>query len=204
MLYVACLYLLLGSPHHNTREFASREFQHRVSGWPHLYGAFAADKLKTTPCPERRHRLIRPVLAYRSHLAATFTPTGIPVWPVADCLPDADGNRDRTTGGEWMRRAKLAGFGAKVEQVEYSEEGIPYVVGEPWHSVGLSGPAWYDWRRGTEYMARTMIRDGADPEAVCKLLQEMWRLELKCESDSPGRRGELESWKEWQGGYPAP
>lgn len=201
MIYVTCLYLLLASPNHGAREYASKKLMHCVSGWPHLYGKQVQQWKKTTISPERSHRLIRPAAAYRSYLAANFVPSGIPVWPVADCLPTADGCRDRDAGYEWKRQCEKSGFGAKVEQVEY-KDGIPYVVGEPWHSVGLSGPGWYGWRRATEYAARQMIREGAEPAKVNKILQAAWQLELACESDCKGSLAELESWKGWDGGYP--
>lgn len=182
-MYAPCLFLLLASPHHSTREAAERELTHRVTGWPHRYGAQVEQWAKATTCPERRFRLRKPVIAYRAWVASRYTlPKDVPVWPCCDMFPGPSESqpRNRTFAARWYDRAAIL-----------CDDRI------------RGGPYWNQYRHATELMARSLIAEGWKPVEVDALLRDMWRLELACNCDGSCPRAELETWQ-WETGYPIP
>lgn len=177
MLYLCCLYALLGSEDYREREYAGRGIVRLVDGWPHLYGPRLAELAARPVSPEVAFRVRRPLAVYANWRANNYVPKSVPVWPVCDCYP-------------------VPGpFGLDVRDRSAVARGT-------WAGAS-SGPGWTAWRAGTEQMARGMIRQGESPETVDSLLRRMWVLEKEAGSDC-GKRDVLESWTEWRGGYPEP
>jgi len=193
MLYLAVLYAMLASPEWETRERAERELIRRVDARPWDYGATLERWAGGATSPEVAARVARPCRVYRTWLAASYVPKGVPVWPICDAYPRrilGCDFRDREAMYPWL-------YAANPTPGRYGPDAV--------------GPYWLQWRRGTEMMTRHMIRRGAEPAAADALLARMWAIEKRYYHDCRGclsdpQRAEVESWasRPWAGGYPEP
>lgn len=179
MLYAACCYCLLASDDYATREYATAALVRLVDGWPQCYGPRVSEWAACASHPEVAFRVRRAVAVYTTYRVNSYVPKGVPCWPCCDFYPvPGSFGLDARDRAAWCREDRL-------------------LRGDP-----ATGPYWHNYRAGTEREARRLIRDGAAPVEVDRLLQRMWRLELEAGSDC-GKREVLESWgTTWRGGYP--
>lgn len=180
MLYLMLLYASLASPDWATREYAERELLRRVDACPWLYGESLERWAKDATSPEVSARVLRPCRIYRSWRANRYIPP-TPVWPVCDCYPVA------------------VSFGLDIRD----RNAVPPAPCQAFSGPNNCGPYWHRWRKGTEDMARDMIRRGVPAEQVDSLLKRMMALEIQSGSDC-NAGPVVASWasRPWAGGYP--
>lgn len=130
--------------------------------------------------PEVRSRCSRLVPRYRTHLAAAYVPTTVPVWPCIDMHPDTIPDRWGFIG-HWRCRALESPRGAD---------------GAPW---------WGSWRRATELWIRAEIAEGLDYAEADARLAMLWSRELDYHATGfPQLLPVVWDWQRrgWDGGYP--
>lgn len=137
------------------------------------------------PSPEVRSRCGRLFGRYREHLAAVYVPSGIPCWPDIDWCVGLRGPDGATVTADDRCR-----FMAHPDAEGYA----------------LSpAPQWPRYRRATELLVRSGIREGRWGHAETdEFLSRHWRRELeRIEERYPACLPTLKTWEKWDGGYPA-
>lgn len=167
---------LLSSPSWPAREHGSRLLA-RLAAADHARAEPAlAGVLRSTPCPETRHRLARPLAVCREARAAAYYPRHLPLWPCVDSVPGVE---------------RFGGIAPWLERVPAGPREYETL------------PCWVRFRRATELLARDLIRTGWTERDVDLLMAEAWFREMDREI---GGRGWQSRWygrqREWQGGYP--
>lgn len=179
MIYLIALYAALASPVWQEREAAEQALLRLVDRHPALYGPRLLALAREATEPEVRSRMRAVAVAYRRALAASYVPSGVPVWPCSDM---------HAAPCSWLvyprRRQATTAAGTTL----------------------ASGPWWWTFRETTEQMARSMIRnEGFEPAEVDRILQRMWAVEQMLKGDCPSAwPAAAATWTTWRGGYPCP
>lgn len=187
MFLTLALFLSLADDRFDVREHAESELTRLVNERPHIYGSRLAALAPLAADAETRRRVAVPLRAFDAWRAASYVPSGVPVWPICDAYPI-----EGYFGSDWRDRVTLAPW-------------LSIAWHEPQSSLASrpeaerAGPRWYCYRRATELWARNQIAEGATPAYVDSTLVRMWKIEVAAKSDCGAC---LECGSKWMGGYP--
>jgi hypothetical protein len=177
LLAVAALVAMADDEYH-LREWGSRTAGKLVRVAPSTFGPPTAHLADSSPSAEVRSRCGRILGPWRDYVAATYVPSGIPVWPEIDIACWA-GIADNFC--HWHDAAK---------------DDMP-------PGLATEGPWWCSYRRGTELYTRHMIRSGQwTPDTADAMLALAWKRELEYFAVRPEMERIVKTWRVWSGGYP--